>query len=153
MEKPPLNDALLKLQKFEDNDRSSRITEWEKSKFLKSFKAFDPKKEGAISIEDALKVFEEMGQDKHMIGKSPSVSGENFKDILEKLKNTNGKVGWNRFRNALDDFDWEQFSVAGAEQRINALYKEAQSLFFTNKREESLQKVLNALSIDKNLRK
>jgi hypothetical protein len=120
MEKPPLNDALLKLQKIEDNDRSSRITEWEKSKFLASFKKFDPKKEGAISIEEALLVFDEMKLDTYMIGKSPSLNRETFTEILGKLKNKNDKIGWNRFRNALDDFDWEQFSVAGAEQRINA---------------------------------
>lgn len=155
MEKPPLNDAQLKLQKLEDNkvDKSNRITEWEKSKFLTSYKAFDPKKEGAIEVEDALKLFDDIKEDSYMIGKVPEITREEFETYLKGYLNKNDKIGWNRFRVALDDFSWVQFSASGAEARINTLYKEAQSLFYTNKREESLQKVLNALSIDKNLKK
>lgn len=154
MEKPPLNNALLKLQNIEYSDRSGSITEWEKSKFCKSFKAFDPKKEGFISVEDCLKVFDVMTTDEHNIGKAPELSREEFEKLLNKdYKNDKDKVGWNKFRQAMDDFEWIQFSAEDAEERINALYKEAQSLFFTNKREESLKHVLSALCIDKNLRK
>ena len=155
MEKPPLNDALLKLQNLEENqvDKSNRITEWEKSKFLASFKTYDPKKEGAIIVDDALKLFDDIKSDSYMIGKVPEIERYEFENFLKSYLNKNDKIGWNRFRLAQDEFNWTQFSASGAEARINALYKEAQSLFYTNKREESLQKVLNALSIDKNLKK
>jgi len=100
MEKPPLNDALLKLQNLEENqvDKSNRITEWEKSKFLASFKTYDPKKEGAIIVDDALKLFDDIKSDSYMIGKVPEIERYEFENFLKSYLNKNDKIGWNRFR-------------------------------------------------------
>jgi len=109
------------------------ITEWEKNYLMPLFKAYDKEKKGNLKYVDIQSLYNDFIEDKGCIGVIPDATFEEFCSAIKINAETQPTVSWNDFRLRINDLKWCKADAKKTQERIDAFYKEANTLIFMGK--------------------
>ena len=94
-------------------------------------------------------IVERLKKDEISLGKVPDTTMGTYTQKLAPLLDKEGNLSWLNFRKSLSLFPWRPLQYHEVEGKINKIYKDAQELFHNDKQKECLERVLDALKIEK----
>jgi len=109
------------------------ITEWEKNYLMPLFKVYDKEKKGVVKYADIQNLYNDFMSDKGCIGVVPNANLEEFCTALKINAESQPTVSWNDFRLRINDLKWIKADSKNTQERIDAFYKEANTLIFMGK--------------------
>jgi len=107
-------------------------------------------KKGFVNVNDIEKLYQDLIDDKAMIGLIPNCNFETFKTILGFSEQVTA-IKWEDFRMKINGMRWVNADQTATKAKMNSLYTEAQKLIYVGKAEQANDLLFKATRLEKTL--